>query len=282
MSGGAYQYEFGRVRDVADEVDRRTEAAEDPNRGPVVRRVYGSTSRRWLSAEESAPILAAVDAERRWFAAHLRLVAEAMRCVEWVDSDDYGPGDEVEAIRALRAHAAAPRVDPAREVAVDDVRKLAEWIWSDLHQHDGREARLRDAIGAQIVKGAPGQIQLLPEADQVAFLVAVLRACPGAACVAVDAAKVARPWEDSPTDMEGSEGERDRLALGRQVKPGSDWTGLVGTFSTSPGVWRADYGPCVATGDGLFASAPEAERDLDLSLEADGWVLAPAPLVSRG
>ena len=155
---------------------------------------------------------------------------------------------------------------------MDDVRKLAEWIWSDLHQHDGREARLRDAIGAQIVKGAPGQIQLLPEADQVAFLVAVLRACPGAAC----------PWEDSPTDGEGSEGERDRRALGRLVRSGSDWTGLVGTFSTSPGVWRADYGPCVAVGDGLFSSAQDAERDLDLALEADGWVLAPAPLVSRG
>ena len=38
--------------------------------------------------------------ERRAFAKHLKLVAKALHDIEWVDSGDYGPGDEIEAIRA--------------------------------------------------------------------------------------------------------------------------------------------------------------------------------------
>lgn len=35
------------------------------------------------------------------FASHLRKVAKALHDLEWVWSSDYGPGDEVEAIRAV-------------------------------------------------------------------------------------------------------------------------------------------------------------------------------------
>ena len=38
--------------------------------------------------------------ERRAFAKHLNLVAKALHDIEWVDSADYGPGDENAAIRA--------------------------------------------------------------------------------------------------------------------------------------------------------------------------------------
>lgn len=38
---------------------------------------------------------------QRAFATHLRLVAKALHDLEWVFSDDYGPGDEEEAIRAV-------------------------------------------------------------------------------------------------------------------------------------------------------------------------------------
>ena len=38
--------------------------------------------------------------ERKAFAKHLELVAKALHDIEWVDSSDYGPGDENEAIRA--------------------------------------------------------------------------------------------------------------------------------------------------------------------------------------
>lgn len=37
--------------------------------------------------------------ERRAFAQHLKLVAKALHDIEWVDSGDYGPGDENAAIR---------------------------------------------------------------------------------------------------------------------------------------------------------------------------------------
>lgn len=38
--------------------------------------------------------------ERRAFEQHLKLVAKALHDIEWVDSGDYGPGDENAAIRA--------------------------------------------------------------------------------------------------------------------------------------------------------------------------------------
>ena len=38
---------------------------------------------------------------RKAFRQHLGLVAEALRAVEWVDSGDWGPGDEDAAIRAV-------------------------------------------------------------------------------------------------------------------------------------------------------------------------------------
>lgn len=37
---------------------------------------------------------------RKAFAEHLDLVCKALHDIEWVDSADYGPGDEDEAIRA--------------------------------------------------------------------------------------------------------------------------------------------------------------------------------------
>lgn len=38
--------------------------------------------------------------ERKAFAKHLVKVAKALHDIEWVDSADYGPGDDTEAIRA--------------------------------------------------------------------------------------------------------------------------------------------------------------------------------------
>jgi hypothetical protein len=37
--------------------------------------------------------------ERKAFAKHLKLVSNALHDIEWVDSSDYGEGDENEAIR---------------------------------------------------------------------------------------------------------------------------------------------------------------------------------------
>lgn len=44
--------------------------------------------------------------ERRAFAKHLDLVIKALHDIEWVDSGDYGPGDENAAIRACLGDAA--------------------------------------------------------------------------------------------------------------------------------------------------------------------------------
>ena len=68
MSGGSYDYAYRRIEDLADSL-----------------RTHGT----------KCPSLRAA------FAEHLRLVAKAAHAIEWVDSCDYGPGDEVEAIRAV-------------------------------------------------------------------------------------------------------------------------------------------------------------------------------------
>lgn len=48
---------------------------------------------RILDAEFSADT-----PERRAFKQHLQMVAEALKAIEWVDSGDWGPGDEDEPI----------------------------------------------------------------------------------------------------------------------------------------------------------------------------------------
>lgn len=88
MSGGSYNYAFGRVQDMADTL-----------------------------ADSKIPL-------RRAFAKHLSDVAKAMHDIEWVDSDDYGPGDENAAIRKVLGENA-----PALELSAvveDATRILAE------------------------------------------------------------------------------------------------------------------------------------------------------------
>jgi hypothetical protein len=56
--------------------------------------------------------------ERKAFADHLDKVAKALHDIEWVDSGDYGPGDENEAIRACVGEDAIKAVADARETPV--------------------------------------------------------------------------------------------------------------------------------------------------------------------
>ena len=69
MSGGSYDYVYSKVQ----QIDIRK--VEDPD----------------------------VQKLREAFQEHLNLVAEALHDIEWVDSCDYGAGDEVRAIRAVLA-----------------------------------------------------------------------------------------------------------------------------------------------------------------------------------
>ncbi|HYF55874.1 MAG TPA: hypothetical protein VEA41_16590 [Salinarimonas sp.] len=101
MSGGSYDYLYHRIDDAADEIEKNTR----PHQPDPAARVYDRPARRYLSAEESAEILASLEGERLWFAELLRLVGRAMHDIEWVDSGDYGPGDEVFAIRQVRQFA---------------------------------------------------------------------------------------------------------------------------------------------------------------------------------
>lgn len=63
MSGGSYDYLYCKVEEMADRIG-------------------------------NSP-------ERQRFAEHMRRVAKAMHAIEWVDSCDWGKGDEIEAIRAV-------------------------------------------------------------------------------------------------------------------------------------------------------------------------------------
>ena len=64
--------------------------------------------------------------ERKAFARHLVKVAKALHDIEWVDSSDYGPGDENEAIRACLAPGMA--LEAAIETAQEAMKALQDEI----------------------------------------------------------------------------------------------------------------------------------------------------------
>lgn len=66
--------------------------------------------------------------ERRAFAAHLVKVAKALHDIEWVDSNDYGPGDENEAIRACLGDA------PVLEAAIEQAHEAAKVLLAELER----------------------------------------------------------------------------------------------------------------------------------------------------
>lgn len=75
MSGGSYDYAYHRIEELADAI---LEHMRDPD-------CEHSSEARALRAQ---------------FADHLRLVAAAAHAIEWVDSGDYSPDDEIPAIEA--------------------------------------------------------------------------------------------------------------------------------------------------------------------------------------
>ncbi len=60
--------------------------------------------------------------ERQAFAKHLELVAKALHDIEWVDSCDYSPGMETEAIRACLGEGAV--LEAAIEQAHQSMKEL--------------------------------------------------------------------------------------------------------------------------------------------------------------
>lgn len=98
MSGGAYDYSYQRVMDFV---------------GHLVQGVTSDGDRIEPSVRE----------RRCKFVAHLELVAEAMRAIEWVDSGDSGTDAERRAIEAVLGR---PETVPIAEVkdAMDRTRDV--------------------------------------------------------------------------------------------------------------------------------------------------------------
>ncbi len=81
--------------------------------------------------------------ERRAFAKHLALVAKALHDIEWVDSGDYGPGDEIDAIRACLTagatlEAAIEAANEAHKVLRDELERACSGRPSYKGRSDGR------------------------------------------------------------------------------------------------------------------------------------------------
>jgi len=88
MSGGSFDYAFRHVENMADEL---------------------STQKCGL---------------RKAFAKHLHLVAIAMHDIEWVDSSDYGEGDEIDAIKKALPNHKQESFDILKDDAEDLINKL--------------------------------------------------------------------------------------------------------------------------------------------------------------
>ena len=95
MSGGSWDYMYQRLDDAADR----------------------------LQCEK--------DALRRAFGQHVKLVAKALHDIEWVDSCDYGKGDELPAIKAVLGVQQDALV---LEIVRDDARKILKQITELLNQ----------------------------------------------------------------------------------------------------------------------------------------------------
>ena len=65
----------------------------------------GSMNYVYMKVDDAAQAFSLSTPLRRAFSEHLSLVAKALHDIEWVDSCDYGKGDEEAAIRKVFAHA---------------------------------------------------------------------------------------------------------------------------------------------------------------------------------
>lgn len=106
MSGGSYDYAFGKIETLAEEIEVRTRAR--PTRMATLRLA---------------------------FAAHLHLVAAAAHDIEWVDSGDYGAGDEEESIRKALGPGAT---DAELDVAIEQVKTTLDALSAAIERAETR------------------------------------------------------------------------------------------------------------------------------------------------
>jgi hypothetical protein len=101
MSGGCYNYAYSKVEDFAGSMELK-----------------------------DSPI-------RKAFKKHLELVATAMQAIEWVDDDDYSPGDEDAPILACLGESAEAMT---LQAIIEDARRVNEQIESWLARYDVEQA----------------------------------------------------------------------------------------------------------------------------------------------
>jgi len=104
MSGGSYDYVCYTIENLADSIESRSPT----------------------------------DPLRVAFTKHLRLVAKAAHDIEWVDSGDYGRGDDEAAIRAV-LHPAA-EINAAIQIAEDASANLLRAIQKGYEATGGPDA----------------------------------------------------------------------------------------------------------------------------------------------
>lgn len=93
MSGGSYDYAYNKAEDMADS----------------------------LCSKTNSPL-------RRAFGRHLNLVAKAMHDIEWVDSGDYGTGDENDAIAKVLVDPKRLQLEILKQDAEDLIKQLQTLI----------------------------------------------------------------------------------------------------------------------------------------------------------
>jgi hypothetical protein len=71
--------------------------------------------------------------ERKAFWKHMQLVTKALHDIEWVDSGDYGPGDEIAAIKACLSSTAP------LESAAEDAREALAALQLELAKLDCKQ-----------------------------------------------------------------------------------------------------------------------------------------------
>ena len=104
----------------------------------------GGTMNYLYSKLEHEATFTADTPERRAFAKHLKLVAKALHDIEWVDSGDYGPGDDTEAIRACLSSGAT------LEAAVEAAHEARKALTAELE----RACSGRPELAKRYVHGA--------------------------------------------------------------------------------------------------------------------------------
>jgi hypothetical protein len=108
--------------------------------------------------------------ERLAFAKHIEKVAKALHDIEWVDSSDYGPGDENEAIRDCLSDATI-RQSSGPWLDLNEVRaEFAAYLASNANKRHSLDAALMHVVQSAYQKGMADAAIIPVAVSNVGFL----------------------------------------------------------------------------------------------------------------